>query len=164
MLDRIHLAAINQSWEVIYLPTTQQSKIRLITNPCRKLTLVGDTANSPLCFKVLRQWLKMVAHDYLIPELSQLSKEVGFTFKRVSIRNNQTRWGSCSSCGHINLCCKVLFLPPLLMRHVLLHELCHTKVMHHGREFWALLEQLDSLAASHAKQLKLAAADIPRWV
>lgn len=159
----LHLQAINQKWEVIYL-STQSSRVNLIANACHQIKLIGNTANHNLCFKLLRQWLKKMAEPYLFKELTLLSIETGLTFKTMNIRNNMTRWGSCNSQKKISLCCKLLFLPPSLMRHVLLHELCHTKVMNHGKEFWKLLEQFDKSAKIHAQQLKLAATHIPLWV
>ena len=158
----IHLQAIEQSWEVIYLATPQQ-RLKLNANACKQLKLVGHTSNQTLCIRLLKQWLKSMAQQHLTKELLLISEKTGLGFKGITIRNTKTRWGSCSSQQKINLCCKLLFLPPILMRHVLLHELCHTKFMHHGKAFWDLLERFDSSAKIHARQLKLAVRDIPLW-
>jgi hypothetical protein len=52
------------------------------------------------------------------------------------VRRQKTRWGSCSSRGTISLNAKLLFLPPPLVDHLLLHELCHTRHMDHSPAYW----------------------------
>lgn len=156
----IHLNAINQKWNVVYLPTIQH-KLTLVTNPTRQITLMGDVKNESLCLQKLRQWLRKTAQHHLSMQLTLLAWETDLPFNNITIRNNYTRWGSCSSQGNISLCCKLLFLPPPLMRHVLLHELCHTKIMHHGKKFWQLLAQFDKEIEAHVEQLKV--AQVPIW-
>ena len=157
----IFLNAINQMWHIVYLETSQD-KISLFANQNKQITLMGDITNEQSCLKKLRAWLKKMAHPYLYQQLMMLAGQTNLTFKEMTIRHNTTRWGSCSSQGNINLCCKLLFLPPHLMDHVLLHELCHTKIMRHGKDFWELLTRFDCLAKTHAKQLKT--VQIPLWV
>jgi hypothetical protein len=75
----------------------------------------------------------------------------------------KTRWGSCSCRGTISLNARLLFLAPSLVRHVVIHELCHLKHPNHGRMFHELLQSFDSLAVIHARQLKYARYAIPMW-
>lgn len=161
--NTIFLEAIKQRWEVKYL-STEDKKLRLITHPDFQMTLMGDVSQIPLCLQLVRNWLKNVANDILVKQLYQVSAETGLSFNTVSIRYNVTRWGSCSSQKNISLCCKLLLLPYDLMRHVLLHELCHTKIMHHGASFWKLLERWDAHASTNTKRLKIAAKSLPAWV
>lgn len=77
----------------------------------------------------------------LLERLDYLAREYGFSFNRVSVRNQKTRWGSCSSGNNISLNEKLAMLPLRLMDYVLLHELVHTRVKNHGDVFWRELEK-----------------------
>ena len=78
----------------------------------------------------------------LIARLEYLAAQHGFTYNRVFIRNQKTRLGTCSSRNNIGLNIKVSRLPEELMDYVILHELAHTRVKNHGKEFWMLMDEL----------------------
>ncbi len=59
----------------------------------------------------------------------------------VSLRNNKTLWGSCSTNGRISLSARLLFAPPEILDYVIIHELAHTKVKNHGKRFWSIVEK-----------------------
>ena len=65
----------------------------------------------------------------------------GFSFGRVAIRDQRSRWGSCSKKGNLNFNYRLLFLPLPLVDLVIVHELCHLKEFNHSSAFWALVEQ-----------------------
>ncbi len=62
-----------------------------------------------------------------------------FQIKKVAIRNQSTRWGSCSKQGNLNFNFKIIFLPEHLARYIVIHELCHLKEFNHGSDFWKLV-------------------------
>jgi len=85
---------------------------------------------------------KEEARRKLIARLECLAAQHGFTYNRVFIRNQKTRLGTCSSKNNIGLNIKVSCLPEELMDYVILHELAHTRVKNHGKEFWMLMDEL----------------------
>ena len=90
----------------------------------------------------------------LPPRLKELADANGFTYNRVTIKNNISNWGSCSAKGNINLNLRLLTLPPQLQDYVMLHELCHLKELNHGPRFHALLEQVCPGHRALEKELK----------
>jgi predicted metal-dependent hydrolase len=95
---------------------------------------------------------KAEARRSLTSRLGHLAARHGFTYGRVSIRNQRTRWGSCSSTNNISLNMGVVGLPQELMDYVILHELAHTRIKNHNSDFWRLMDTLvgngKALAAS----------------
>jgi len=74
--------------------------------------------------------------------LKHLAEKHGFTYNRVFIRNQRTRWGSCSSRRNISLNMRLVMIPDELMDYVILHELTHTRFKNHSKDFYAELDRL----------------------
>jgi len=95
-----------------------------------------------------RTWRKE-AKDYLPRRVEELAEKYNFSFNRVTVQNSKTRWGSCSLDNNINLSLHLMRLPDYLIDYVILHELVHTKIKNHSREFWQLLD----IVSGNAKKL-----------
>ena len=96
---------------------------------------------------------KTDARKKIIGRLHQLAEQYGFTYHKVSIRNQRTRWGSCSGKGNISLNMKLVALPPELSDYVLLHELVHTRIHNHSQRFWKELDKYVGNGKAKAKRL-----------
>jgi len=72
--------------------------------------------------------------------IQTLSLQIGVVPKKVLVKNQKRRWGSCSSRGTINLNYRVLLLPQCLRDYVIIHELCHLREMNHSSRYWRLVE------------------------
>jgi len=97
---------------------------------------------------------RVSARQTLIERLDQLAEKHGFTYNKVTIRNQKTRWGSCSTENNISLNIKLILLPKDLMDYVMLHELVHTRVKNHSKDFWAELDKYVGNAKARASELR----------
>jgi predicted metal-dependent hydrolase len=161
--SRLELAALGQTWQVEYCPTHSVS-VSASVYPHQHLRFLGATENWDLAQAALRQWLVGQAKRQLLPLLDTLSQETGLTYSGVSVRSPKTRWGSCSVKHRINLNSKLLFLPPELVRYVLIHELCHTVQFNHSRAFWALVGQFEPQYLGLRQRLRAGHHHVPQWM
>jgi len=92
--------------------------------------------------KVILASMQKEAEKVLFPRVDEISSRTGLTFRKVSIGNALTRWGTCSSQDDIILSCRLLLLPDYLVDFVILHELCHIAHKNHGPKFHELLNRL----------------------
>ena len=96
---------------------------------------------------------KKLAKKILIERLNKISIDTGLFYNKVSIRNQKTRWGSCSSLNNINLNINLIKLPLRLIDYVIFHELVHTIEKNHSRKFWNLLNKYLPEAQNLNKEL-----------
>ena len=72
-------------------------------------------------------------------KVEELNRFYGFSYNRVSIKNQKTRWGSCSKKGNLNFNYRLAIIDPVLADYVIVHELCHLLEMNHSDRFWSLV-------------------------
>ena len=105
--------------------------------------------------KIITDVYRFEAKKILPAKLNELANLNGFSFSRITIRNNKRNWGSCSSKNNISLNLQMMKLPDELIDYILLHELVHTEVKNHGPQFWERLNQVsDNRARELSKQVK----------
>ena len=80
--------------------------------------------------------LRKRAQKELPPQLLALAAVHGITVTRVSIRNQRSRWGACSSRGSITLNWRLILVPPFVREYVMIHELMHRRELNHSKRFW----------------------------
>ena len=73
---------------------------------------------------------------------------------KVTLKYNQSSWGSCSSSNNINLSTRLLFAPEEVMDYVIIHELAHLVEMNHSNRFWALIEKITPNYQAHEEWLR----------
>ena len=98
---------------------------------------------------------KADAKKRLKDRLSYIARKHGFIYNKVYIRNQKTRWGSCSHKNNISLNVKLVLLPKELTDYVMLHELVHTRIHNHSKKFWAELDRYTGNGKVMAKRLRM---------
>ncbi|MFH0852098.1 MAG: M48 family metallopeptidase [bacterium] len=81
----------------------------------------------------------------------------GYKFNKINIKNQKSRWGSCSRKGNLNFNFKILFLSEKLRDYIIVHELCHLKEFNHSRSFWGLVAKTIPKWPELKKELKTSA-------
>ncbi len=97
----------------------------------------------------LRKICREIAEKTLPQRVRELAEKVGVSVRKISVRAQKSRWGSCTVEGDISLNFLMIFLPPEVRDHVILHELAHRKVMNHSPKFWEILNSWDAKTALH---------------
>lgn len=110
-----------------------------------KLLISGPFAGSKdmeeAVWTALESWYRKQARRYLEEKTAWWAERMGVTYLRISIRDQATRWGSCSSKGNLNYNWKLVLLPEELADYVVVHELAHRVFMNHSKDFWKVVER-----------------------
>jgi hypothetical protein len=160
--DKMCLLALGEDWELSYRPGVR-SHCRATTGHEGRRCLLIETDDDTAAHLALQSWIHDYARQCLPPWLRRVSEECQLPFTGVSVRAQKTRWGSCSSRGHINLNRHLMFLPPYLVRYIMVHELCHTIHLNHSRRYWAQVGRFVPDFERCESELRLAARYIPLW-
>ncbi len=108
-----------------------EEKIQNYSSKQKSFLLRGSDEEYHIC--------KNEAKKLIENRLKYYQKIYQVSFRKVSIRNQSARWGSCSSKGNLSFSYKLFLLPPRFCDYVIVHELCHLKEMNHSQNFWSLV-------------------------
>ncbi len=97
---------------------------------------------------------RQAAKEYIPKRVAYYAQLLDVTYATISIRDQKTRWGSCSSKGNLSFSWRLILAPPKVLDYVVVHELCHRKEMNHSPRFWALVESMIPDYKTHRKWLK----------
>ncbi len=125
---------------IIYLPIFHTIKDDIVQNYTKQIAI-----------KVLRK----EANEYLPKRLKELSLSLNFSFNSVKIRQLKSRWGSCDTNKNITLNLFLMSLPDNLIDYVLIHELSHTQILKHDKNFWLLMSKILPNVKSLKNEIKL---------
>lgn len=160
--QQIPLPSIQRTWK-IDAKESDADRISIRETGSGVLSIHGRLSDQVASRAALNRWLMREANRYLVPWFDRLGKDLDFRYRRVCIRRQRTRWGSCSSRKTIALNAKLLFLQPELVNAVMIHELCHLIEMNHSKRFWVLVERYNPDFRSHDKLLHDAWKMVPWW-
>lgn len=97
---------------------------------------------------------KEAARTYIPKRAAYFQTLTGGSYSRISIRDQKTRWGSCSSKGTLSFNWRLMLAPPVILDYVVVHELCHLTHMNHSPAFWQAVEKVYPDYKSARKWLK----------
>ena len=103
---------------------------------------LGDEEKELSIRKKMMEWFKKQAFDFISLRIEQIKLLINVKPKKITIRNQKTRWGSCSSSGALNFNLRLLMAPVSVIDYVIIHELCHLKEKSHSKQFWALVNSI----------------------
>jgi len=84
---------------------------------------------------------KKLAKQIISAKVEVLNQNYGFSYNKITIKNQKTCWGSCSQRKNLNFNVKIIKLPENLQNYIIVHELCHLGEMNHSRDFWNLVSR-----------------------
>ena len=159
--ERLHFRMTGEELPITY---------RASTGPARAversglLVIISEPNDEDSQRLAMKRYLARRARKELSPRLALMAGRVGVRVKSISIRAQQTRWGSCSPSGAISLNSSLLFLPEPLVHYVLLHELCHRRELNHSPRFWTLLTQFEPNSEGLRRDLRAGWHFVPGWL
>jgi len=89
----------------------------------------------------LERWYRAQARVHIGARLDHATQALDRPYTRLTIRNQRTRWGSCSATGAMSFNWRLLLAPEPVLDYVIWHEACHLVVMDHSKRFWTLVER-----------------------
>lgn len=96
---------------------------------------------------------KPIARKIIMERLAHFNQFYGFTYHKITIRDQSSRWGSCNRNGDLSFNYRIAVLPPDLADLIIVHELCHLKEMNHSPRFWALVRKTIPNPLARRRQL-----------
>lgn len=91
---------------------------------------------------ILEKRYRNAARQRFLERTAYFHQFTGGSYTSITVRDQKTRWGSCSSRGTLSFNYRLIFAPPAVLDYVVVHELCHLTHMNHSRFFWHMVEQI----------------------
>jgi len=161
--ESVKLVALGETWPVVYKEDAARTGLWLRVER-GKLVITGAVLAREAVTRKLKDWLRLRVRDGLFPLAETIAANHRLKLGGLLVKSQRTRWASCSAKRNLALNTKLLFLPPALVRYVLIHELCHTVHMNHSSEFWRLVQANEPGYKLLDHQLRTAWKRVPQWV
>lgn len=104
--------------------------------------------------QALRQFYRRKARETIEETIDSYADDMGVSYDRLEIRNQRTKWGSCSSSGTLGINWRLIMAPPRILEYVVIHELAHLLEPNHTKKFWQVVGEYDPNYTDHAEWLE----------
>ncbi len=148
---------------IFHLPGRRGTVWREGEGKTARICVAGAAEHLP---RRLEDWLRKQAKKHLSAACGRYSRQMGLPYRRISVRDQKSRWGSCSSKGNLNFSWRLIFTPPFVLDYLAAHEVAHLAEMNHSPRFWALVnrhcphvERAEEWLSAHGRDLHSWGAD-----
>ena len=104
--------------------------------------------------QVMEKRYRNAAREYFTVRTAYYHNITGGNYTTITIRDQKSRWGSCSSRGTLSFNYRLIFAPPIILDYVVVHELCHLTHMNHSKDFWNMVKQVMPDYQTHKNWLR----------
>lgn len=139
--DGMTLTIAGESLTIHHVPDARRG----VWREGESLCVSGEAA---FLHRRVRSYVKKATHHCLMQEVERLAPRLQRQPPRLSLKDTRSRWGSCSSTGHLNFCWKIGLTPRYVIEYLVAHELAHLEQMNHSPAFWAVVARLTDQRAS----------------
>lgn len=159
---QLSLTALGEQWRCTRID--DGTRTRVLQLPDFQLQLYGAARDPERLRQLLRRWLIERAQHRFEAPLRTLAAQLQFAPRRLQVRCQRTRWGSCSRTGTISLNACLLFQTPEVLRYLMVHELSHLRHMNHSERFWAEVERHEPDWKRLDRELLQGWRRVPAWM
>jgi predicted metal-dependent hydrolase len=104
--------------------------------------------------RALENFYRRSARDHFEARADRFASVMGLTYEKIEVRNQRTKWGSCSTSGTLGLNWRLMMAPPEIIDYIVVHELAHLRESKHTREFWMIVSEYHPEYRQHAEWLE----------
>lgn len=134
----LHLGT-NYFLQLVPDETLKKPMVRLYQD---KLLVITSTRDGAAIRQAIIDWYRSQASQKIKERINYYHHKIGRNPARITIKEQRTRWGSCSSLGNLNFNWKAIMAPSPVLDYIVVHELCHLIHLNHSQDFWNLVASI----------------------
>ena len=159
--DGVFIPLRGEAHRVVFTGASRRIPVeRKPTSSYPELRVSGLAEHAP---RRLKDWLAQEAHRDLDQRVAFHAKRLDVKPKRLAVRDQISRWGSCSTTGLLSFSWRLVMAPPEILDYVAAHEVAHLREMNHGPRFWALVKKTMPELDDAKRWLQIYGMDLHRY-
>jgi predicted metal-dependent hydrolase len=160
-LDGVFIPLRGEAHRVVFAGPGRRGPVeRKPTTAYPELRVSGQPEHAP---RRLKDWLAKEAHRHLDERVAFHAKRLNVSPKRIAVRDQTSRWGSCSTTGVLSFSWRLIMAPPEILDYVAAHEVAHLREMNHGPRFWKLVAKTMPDMDDAKRWLQIYGMDLHRY-